>query len=33
MSDWFILALAIAGVIALASYLDDNSNNKTGFSS
>lgn len=33
MNDWFILALAITGIIALASYLDDNSNNKTGFSS
>jgi hypothetical protein len=32
MTDWFLLALAIAGVIAVASFLDDD-NNKNGFAS
>lgn len=33
MNDWFILALAIASVIAVASFLDGDNNNKKGFSS
>lgn len=33
MSDWFILTLAIAFVIAFASFLDDGNNNKNGFTS
>lgn len=33
MNNWFLLGLAIASVIAVASFLDGNNNNKTGFSS
>jgi len=33
MNDWVLLAIAIAGVIAVASFLDGNNNNKTGLSS
>lgn len=32
MNDWFLLALAIAGVIAIASFLDGGNNNQNGFS-
>jgi hypothetical protein len=32
MNDWFLLALAIVGIIAIASFLDGGNDNKNGFS-
>lgn len=33
MSNWFLLALSIMAIIAFASFLDGNNNNKNGFTS
>ena len=33
MNNWFLLTLAIAAVIAIASFLDGGNNNQNGFTS
>jgi hypothetical protein len=33
MNNWFLLALAIVCLIAIASFLDGGNNNQNGFSS